>query len=473
MQMMPTTTDLRAEPTSGNASADDGDVRSESGWLRHLASSRFRRLSGEFVLICLGQTAVVLGALFGVRLLTGLLTPATYGQLALGLTVTTLVGQTLLGPLSSGATRFFAPAWEAGLLGPYLAAVKKLAGEATGIVVAGALVLCVVLAAIGQSVWIVLVVAAVAFAIVSGYNSVLNGMQNAARQRAVVALHQGLASWGRFLLAAAMVVWLGATSAVPMFGYALASVLILVSQGWFFRRTLRSSKKVSSAPSSEPRAWSVDILTYAWPAAVWGLPTWARLASDRWALEGFASTEEVGRYAVLFQLGYYPITIVTNLVVQLVYPVFFQRAGDASDTSRLQYVHRLNRWLTVGALSLTAIATLAAYALHNAVFGLLAAPEYRNISSLLPGIVLAGGLFASGELAAVSLLSSMKTRTLLVPKIASAVLGVVTNVVGAAFWGTAGVVAATAFTAAVYLIWVITLAEGDYCRQRQQGNHGC
>jgi len=47
-----------------------------------------------------------------VRVLTGLLTSAEYGELALGMTLAILVGQTLFGPLGQGATRFYAPAVE-------------------------------------------------------------------------------------------------------------------------------------------------------------------------------------------------------------------------------------------------------------------------------------------------------------------------------------------------------------------------
>ena len=51
---------------------------------------RFRRLSKEGAWIVLGQAIAVLGALASVRLLTELLDPAAYGELALGMTVASL-----------------------------------------------------------------------------------------------------------------------------------------------------------------------------------------------------------------------------------------------------------------------------------------------------------------------------------------------------------------------------------------------
>lgn len=440
-------------------------VAPRAEWLSRFKSSRFRRLSREFSWIGLGQVGVATGAIVGVRILTGVLTPGVYGELALGISVASLVGQAVLGPLTNGTTRFFAPACEARTLPAYLAVVKTLVLQATGLISLAAIVLCLGLLVTGQSGWIGLALAAACFGLLSGYNSVLSGMQNAARQRAVVALHQALASWGRFLLAAGMVVWLGNGSTMAMLGYSLAVLIVLVSQGWFFRRGLSFEDNHSDNGRADQGRWRAEILSYAWPSAVWGIPAWAQLVSDRWALQVFSSTEEVGRYAVLCQLGYYPITMVTGMVVQLVCPVFFQRAGDASEPARVSGVHHLNRQLVLAALLLTGAAVLSALGLHRLLFHVLVAPEYRTVSWLLPWVILAGGLFASGELAAVSMLSGNKTRSLLAPKMAAAVVGVLLNAVGAAWCGIPGVVAATATTAALYLLSVLLVTKAWHDRQ--------
>jgi len=449
---------------------EDTTVATEVSWQTYLTSSRFRRLSREFIWIGLGQAAAVLGALVGVRVLTAILPPEAYGRLALGMTVAAFVNQTVLGPLSGAATRFFAPACEAGMLGGYFAAVKSLLVRATGAIVLVAFVLCLGLAATGQSQWIALSLAALCFALLSGYNGVLNGMQNAARQRAVVALHQALVSWGRFALAAGFVIWLGASSTMAMLGYALAILIVLASQGCFFRRTLSTRMDARESTLTCERRWRADLFGYAWPFSVWGLPAWAQLASDRWALQGFASISDVGRYVTLYQLGYYPITIATNLMVQVITPVFFQRAGDASDTSRLHHVFRLNRKVIIVALVLTGGASLLAFALHNVIFRLLVAPQYRTVSWMLPGVVLAGGLFASGQIAVVSLLSQAQTRKLILPKVGTAICGVLLNMIGAALYGMPGVVAAMIVAGAVYLIWILCLSRA--CHSQTLGETG-
>jgi O-antigen/teichoic acid export membrane protein len=242
-----------------------------------------------------------------------------------------------------------------------------------------------------------------------------------------------------------------------MLGYALAILVVLVSQGWFFRRTVSSEVDARDMGPMDRERWRREIFSYAWPFAVWGIPAWMQLVSDRWALQVFSSVDQVGRYAVLYQLGYYPITISTDLVVQLVYPVFFQRAGGGSDPSRLRRVYNLNWQLTVVALAVTAIAVGLAYALHGPIFRLLVAPQYRAVSWMLPGMVLAGGLFATAQLAVVALLSSTQTRVLVLPKVVTAAVGLLLNILGAAYYGVPGVVTATAVASAIYLFWVLWL----------------
>jgi O-antigen/teichoic acid export membrane protein len=258
-------------------------------------------------------------------------------------------------------------------------------------------------------------------------------------------------------MAVGMVLWLGATSTVAMLGYGLATLLVLGSQWWFFRRMMQPAGDSPATGDGSAQRWRKQMFTYAWPFAAWGVFTWAQTASDRWALQMFVSTRDVGLYTVLFQLGCYPISLLSGLMVQLVSPIFFQRAGDATDKSRIRRVYTINWRLTIITLILTGIATLFASALHGFIFRWLVAPEYRDISWLLPGMVLAGGLFATGQFASISLLSETETRILITPKIATAIIGILLNIIGAVWFGVSGVVGACVIASSVYMLWILYL----------------
>ncbi len=148
---------------------------------------RIKRLAKEFLWVGLGQAAAALGGLAGVSLLTRALTPELYGELALGMTVATLTQQAVLGPVSGALIRFFAPAMEAGQLNAYLKGARHLVTWATFVVLGLGAVLALVLSRTGQVNSIGLMITAFLFSLLSGYSSAMDGVQNAARQRAVVA----------------------------------------------------------------------------------------------------------------------------------------------------------------------------------------------------------------------------------------------------------------------------------------------
>lgn len=417
---------------------------------------RLRRLSKEGAWIVLGQVTAVLGSLAGVRLLTELLDPAAFGELALGMTVASLVNQAVLGPLSNGITRFYAPAQERGDLGGYLSAVRSLVLAATAVIAVMILLTGAGLLIAGRIEWLAIASAALVFAALSGCNTILSGIQNAARQRAIVALHQGIDSWARVLLAAALLLWLGATSTVAMVGFALGVTLVLGSQYMFFRKLIHGKRTMSDRNN-----WRQQIWTYSWPISIFGTFTWMQLASDRWALELFANTQEVGLYAALYQLGYYPMSIATGMAVQFLVPIFYQRAGDASDNRRNASVSSLSWRLTGVALGLTGTVFFAALLFHAQIFRLFAAAEYASVSHLLPWMLLAGGIFAAGQTIALNLMSQMKTRIMIAPKLMTALLGVALNFAGAYWYGISGIVAAGILFSVSYFVWMAVLAQQE------------
>jgi len=431
---------------------------------------RFKRLGLEALWIAVGQGLAVLGSLVGVRLLTQFLEPAVYGQLALGMTLATFVQQVALGPLGGSFLRFFRPAEEAGQLGSYCEAVQILLKRSTSILVGIIVLVALGFWGLGHVHWLGLMLAAFIFALISGYNSSLDSMQNAARQRAVVAWHQGLGQWLRFLVAVLLISVLGPYSSVAMLGYALASGIVLGSQFAFFRRNIW--KKISAKPNAQQSdvvVWTRQMWDYAWPFTIWGVFTWVQFASDRWALELFSATSDVGLYAVLYQLGCYPLMLLSNFMVAFVSPILFSRAGDGSDLNRLNHARRVNVLVVLGSVVLTVLGTLLGFLLHNQVFSLLVAPQYRAVSTLLPWMLMSGGLFASGQAASLLLLTELNSRGLIAPKIGTAVLGVLFNGFGAYWFGLRGVVSASVVFSLVYFLWILLLAWKRH--ERPQAQH--
>jgi len=416
--------------------------------------SRFKRLALEGGWIVLGQIAAVAGALVLVRVLTEYLAPTQYGQLALGLTLAGLVNQVVMGGITAGIGRFYSIASEKQALGSYLLASRQLLGQVTvAVVVVGALVIAGLLYA-GASQWAAMATAALVLSILTGYNAAISSLQNAARQRAVVAFHSGLDAWLKIGLAAGAMAWLGTSSAVVIMGYACSSLLITASQLFFLRRTVSTTQ----ARPTDPRVWLQQIWTYSMPFSIFGAFTWLHQASDRWALQSFASDVELGQYAVLYQLGFTPIALLTGMAMSFLGPILYQRSGDATDPTRNAHVHQMAWRMAQGCLLITLMAFLITLAGHRLLFGILVAAEFRTYSYLLPWMVLAGGIFAAGQMLALKLLSDMRSAQMTKAKIATAVFGLVLNVTGAWLAGVEGVVGAMLAFALAYLAWMAHLA---------------
>ena len=95
--------------------------------------------------------------------------------------------------------------------------------------------------------------------------------------------------------------------------------------------------------------------------------------------------------------------------------------------------------------------------LHKFIFHILVAREYSSTSFLLPWMILAGGIFATGQSLASNLQAKLKTREMMIAKIVTALFGVIFNFIGAYWYGIAGIVCAGLLFSIMYLLWMAML----------------
>lgn len=415
---------------------------------------RIKPVLTESIWLALGQVSSALGAILGVRLLTGHLNPSTYGELALWTTIATLINQTILGPLSNGITRFYAPSHEMNDFTGYMHSVNFLVKKALLCVALLGAIGCVALFARGNADLVPIAAAFIAFSAFTGCSSILSGIQNAARRRKVVAFFQGTEPWSRFLTATALVALFGATSENAAFGYLLASAAFFWLQYHVFTR---DKSHHFSNDKGVLKDWSSEIWRFSWPFASWGLFTWARLASDRWALDLFDSKEKVGYYAVVFQLGYYPMSLATGMATQLFAPILYQRAEASKNEAMSVGKKSLSLQLVGIALFGTLCAFLLALLLHDKIFAIFASANYTNVSYLLPWVILSGGIFASAQLLALELMTQLKTNRLVVCTVVTSLMGITFNFAAAYYFSIDGVVGAGIIYSITYFLWVFAI----------------
>ena len=424
--------------------------------------SRYLRISKELFWITLGQFASFLGSIVLVRVLTEQLDPSDYGELALGLTIAALVYQVVNGGINNGIGRFYSIAVEKDDLDGYLRASFRMLLWASLVVIGFTIVLMAVLILLEMKKWILLSLIVLIFSVLSSYNNALNALQNAARQRIVVALHGGMNSWLKIALAFCIMLWFGSSSISVVLGYTVAAFIVIISQIFFLKRLIaKKNIFIQLRTGQKKENWVKQMWEFSWPFSAWGLFTWAQLVSDRWALEFFATTAEVGKFAVLYQLGYATILMLSKLMMTLIGPILYERSGDAKNEARNLSVHQISWRITNVSLALSLVAFIFTYYLHDWLFSILVAKPYQEVSQFLPWVVLAGGLFSTGQMLSLKILSELRSSSLIAIKIVTAIVAVLINVLGAWLYGFLGVIVALVIFSLIYLIWMLIMAKGS------------
>ena len=415
-------------------------------------SARLKRLALENIWLVSGALISILGSLALVRLLTQYLNPSEYGQLALALTITNLINQVVMCGLISGIGRYFSIAKDIARLQEYLSHSYVLLRYATFATFAIGTSLFLGAFFSNHVDWLKLIFITIIFSIISNYNGVFGDIQNAARNRPILVINNSLDTLLKIIFTFLTIIIFGVSSTVIMLAYTMSAIVVLISNKFLLKYAIPVTKISDSKQADTSRNWQQLIWAYAWPFSAWGIFTWAQQASDRWALQLFSTTEDVGLFAVLFQLGYAPIIMFSGLLAGFLTPIFYSRAGDATDKSRNANVHNINQLLSYTLLTLTIIGFLVTWYLRDLIFSILVSPEFRGRSYLLPWFVLAGGLFSTGQMLVLKILSEVRPRIMLTVKISTAVFGVLLNIIGAWLAGINGVAGSIVIFSTIYVV---------------------
>ncbi len=390
----------------------------------------------EFSYVAFGQGIAFIGALILVRVLTENLPPEEYGYLALSLTLVGLVNQSIMGGITVGIGRFYTVAEQE-------KAIKGFLREATRVVCYGGTVVVVlginvllVLYLNTDTRWMPLTLVAIIFSMLSAVNGVLNSIQNSARQRLPVALHGALDALLKIVFLILFIKAFGPNGTVIISAYCLSLFVVIVSQ--FITLSKTCGKQLNS--QHESGEWAKKIWAFSWPFSIFGIFTWAQQSSDRWALEYFVTSGDVGQYAVLFQIGYTPTVFAVGIITSYLGPIIYQKSGTHKNQWQDIGVHNLTLKVVFITLLLTAVAFVTTVIMHDWIFELLVSYEYRAKSHLLPWMVLSGGIFAASQVLAMKFISEMKSRDLMTVKIVTAIFGMVLNVISVIIAGLDGAV---------------------------------
>jgi O-antigen/teichoic acid export membrane protein len=413
-----------------------------------------KRIAIEGSWVIAGQVAVITASLALVRLLTENLEPDQYGVLGLALTLGTLTCQVAFSGTMPGVIRHYSIATEKNDINHYIQESNKVLSVSVVIAFLIGGIVLIVLNLVDKSLMLIPVGVAVMFSIVNSYNGTYNGVQNAARKRKLVALLTGSAAWLKVGFVVIFVEWFGGTPTLVITAYLMALMIIILIQKSYINKMLVGNVE----DSKDSMRWKKDIWEYSRPFVLFNFFTWMQASSDRWALEMFSTTDEVGMYMVLLQLGYMPLVTVTGMAAMLISPILFSRSGDATNEKRNKGVHLISWKLASVSIALTILATFFTWLLHDMIFNMLVGNEYSEVSIYLPLMVFAGGMYATGQVFSIKLMSDLSTELMVWPKILTSIIGVLFSVLGAYIAGIKGVVIALVAYSIVHFVWLAIIS---------------
>ncbi|NOV31025.1 lipopolysaccharide biosynthesis protein [Methylomonas sp. ZR1] len=373
------------------------------------------KLFGDAFWALFGQAASALALLLGTRLLTELVSPAVYGQVAL------LNGFVALGvavfsyPFICAGMRIVPECETAGQRSGLHAAVAGLTLQATMLAI-GLLVLG------GFAYGYFVEVSSVLF-LLTGVLLAITVQRELGIQLAIGERKQRLASlWQtsdsvlRPALAIALVWWLGGNPEWVLLGYILAS--LLSNLVWIVVKRRNAVRM----PATASRSFRREVWVYALPLIPMELIFWINGLGDRYVIGYLLTAADVGLYAATYMIVNEAFNRSAMVLLRTFQPAYFQ----AFSAQHLQKAFSiLWVWITSVA-ALGALGLLLLLLTKDWVASMVLAKSYHAAVDLMPAMALGCALHALGTALAQPLLAHKRTKTLLKGRLCGAVAAAMT-----------------------------------------------
>jgi O-antigen/teichoic acid export membrane protein len=407
-----------------------------------------------------GQILFGLGSLIGIKLLTSLLEPADYGILALILTYSMLFQQVIFLPLQQSAIRFISSSREENKLNEFLKIVKDLFGKATIIVACISIIIILFFFVYEDQVIAQILIIITLFTIFSAYKSTLDGLLNNLFHRKLFVIFQSSELWLRYVLASVLLYIVSREVMFAVLGFLIAVTVTFVIELIKFNKLVLANMKTPD--NNKTTNWRKLIINYGLPFSLWGIFSWLEFASPRWILQLYSSSHEVGLFSAAFQLGFYPISLLSGVLLLYISPVVYSRAGKGDDKSKIESVRRLINAVSLIASVIIIVVFIISYTLNDFIVSLLLGSQFTEAKNYFPYLIISSGFFVIGQIYGLIFQSANKTKELLFIKIVTSLLLLITALVFTYKYSLTGLVYSMIITYLFYTIIILVKSHKLY-----------
>jgi O-antigen/teichoic acid export membrane protein len=308
------------------------------------------RNRGSLLPVVWGPLLGMLGLAVGMRVLTEVASPETFGEAKLVQAATGLGLGLVSRPFAQFAMREYHDAKQLGREIAFESFARRmqavLAGSLTALTVAGLVV----------AMWLGLPITWTAAAAAGGMLLVelsmsidLSLAQTRNLQR-LVSVIDAAKQWGQPLLAAALIYAIADTAALLIWG----NTIVAVGCGLALRRSLGTNDPLQVPTPDETATWRREARRFVIPMLGAGLFNWVIGVGDRYLLAYYCGPDEVGRYSAVYGLVSLPIVAAGGMLARALFPFVF-RAASRNDAASEGWMLR-NMFLLASAIGATAVA---------------------------------------------------------------------------------------------------------------------
>jgi O-antigen/teichoic acid export membrane protein len=410
-----------------------------------------KNLLKEFFWVLSGNIFNIIGLLAVTKILSFYLPQSSYGLYYIGSTLSIFATQIFYGPFGNGFSRFFCIADESNQLDLFLKQALKMIRYLTIVFVTVSILIYFFTYRVYQ-IQPTLFLSFLGIAVFSNYSALVYAYYHIVRERIKIAFFQGIDACIKIALLLIIAIYY--QSNIENFLYVLvgSSFLILVFQIFHLKSRGIFKKNINVSINS---LWIKDIFLFSYPFAIWGVFTWLQMSADRYFLGFFWTPQKVAEYAIIFQLGYYPPSILIGNFVQTVTPVLYKIVGTARDYSSVKRSSDLIIKMTIYSLFMVFLGFFIMFLFSNMIIVLLAHSKYISIASYLPYMFLSGGVFSTAQILSIDFQSKMKMKLLMWIKILTSIIGIIFSFFSILYFGLLGAVVSCILFSVLYLLALI------------------
>ncbi len=405
--------------------------------------------------VILGQVMNVIFSFIILKLLSKLGT-AHYGIYALVVSIAILVGMMFHSPLAQGLIRFYYDYMEKKLVWKFVDIVfRMLLGFTIVLLILSAVSLLIPLF-IGTKQPGVFFLVACLYILASKLNEFFNSALNLIRKRKQNSILLGSEKVLTIILLSFLIFSHNLNLVYVFLILVIAALSSSAVKVFIFKKSLPKEKKESSKAAIEvKKEMTGKLLKYMTPFFIWGFIGWLQFNGDKWIINGFLSTSDVGIYSVM--LGLITGLIITPYIVMNDFwsPIIYRQYANMEDENRIKKGILYIRINSTVIFLIALISTLITYFWGKDLIILISNADYAAYWYLLPIMCFGAGLYYTGQALTIHGMAFNVPNKYLPPKVGVGIVSVGLNIVMVKIFGLNGVAYTILIIGFLYLIYII------------------